>query len=342
MFTTTLFTIFNTMKKITGFLICLFVISTACGKSDTGNSPGPAGPSNGLPDPPASVADCKKCIVLAEQAQARIAIADVPSKKIIWEWKPETSVKSPDHVKWFSNPSDAKMVYNNQYVLMTASGGGVALVRIADKKAVFYAYVGGNTHSAELLPDGNIVSASSTGNYLTLITVDTLQFPEKVLTKNIPIDFGHNVVWDHKNQLLWTAAGTELKSFTYNVNCTQPDLTLTETIHLPGKEGHDLFPVYQENALWFTNTTNVYKFNIATRALAQADIIQANIKSVSSGPDGFPVIVIKPKESWWTDEVVDAKGNSVFYQQGLKIYKARWVLPNNFSYPANHSMKQCR
>lgn len=339
--TTSLFIIFNTMKKITGFIFCLFIITTACGKSGSG-AEGPVTPPGGTPDPPASVADCKKCIILAEQSQARIAIADVPSKKIIWEWKSETGVKNPDHVKWFSNPSDAKVVYNGQYVLMNASGGGVALIRIADKKTVFYAFAGGNTHSAELLPDGNIVSASSTGNYLTLFTVDTLHFPENVYSKNIPIDFGHNVVWDNKNHLLWSAAGTEMKSFKYNGNCTQPDLTLTETIHLPGKEGHDLFPVYGENALWFTNTTNVYKFDIATKALTQADVLQANIKSVSNGPEGFPVIVSKPKESWWTDEVVDAKGNSVFYQPGLKIYKARWVLPNSFSYPANHSVKQCK
>lgn len=330
------------MKKLTGLFVCLFIITIACDKNATAQSPGSVAPPAVLPDPPASVAGCKKCIVLAEQSQVRVAIADMPSKKIIWEWKPESSVKNPDHVKWFSNPSDAKVVYNGQYVLMSASGGGVALIRIADKKAVFYAYAGGNTHSAELLPDGNIVSASSTGNFLTLFTVDTLQFPDNVYKKNIPIDFGHNVVWDQQNQLLWTAAGTELKSFTYTANCTQPDLILKETIHLPGKEAHDLFPVYGENALWFTNTTNVYKINMATKALTKAAVLQPNIKSVSSGPDGFPVIIIKPKQSWWTDEVIDARGNSVFYQPGLKIYKARWVLPNSFSYPTNHIMKQCK
>src|SRR5262245_64231171 len=125
-------------------------------------------------DPPASVADCKKCIVLAEQAQHRVAIADVASKKIFWQWTPETSNVQPEHYKWFSSISDAKIVYNGKCILTTASGGGVALIRIADKKTLFYAYAGGNTHSAELLPDGNIVSASSHGNYLMLFRVDTL------------------------------------------------------------------------------------------------------------------------------------------------------------------------
>jgi hypothetical protein len=333
--------IIYTMKQLTVFVLCFAIVSAACAKKG-GTTPPPVTPPVTHPDPPATVADCKKCIVLSEQAQQRVAIADVPSKKIFWQWTPQTSNVKPAHYNWFSNISDAKVVYNGKYILTTASGGGVALIRIADKKTLFYAYAGGNTHSAELLPDGNIVSASSTGNYLMLFTVDTLNFPENVYTKKITIDFGHNVVWDHKNQLLWSAAGAELKSFRYNFNCAQPDLTLVESLPLPGKEAHDLFPVYNEEALWLTNTTNVYKFTLANKKLIQADVIQANIKSVSSGPADFPVIIIRPKQSWWTDEVIDSQGNSIFNETGLKIYKARWVLPNTFSYPANNVVKQCK
>jgi hypothetical protein len=333
--------IIYTMKQLTVFVLCLAIVSAACAKKG-GAVPPPVTPPVTIPDPPATVADCKKCIVLSEQAQQRVAIADVPSKKIFWQWTPQTSNVKPAHYNWFSNISDAKVVYNGKYILTTASGGGVALIRIADKKTLFYAYAGGNTHSAELLPDGNIVSASSTGNYLMLFKVDTLNFPENVYTKKITIDFGHNVVWDHKSQLLWSAAGAELKSFSYNFNCAQPDLTLVESLPLPGKEAHDLFPVYNEEALWLTNTTNVYKFTLANKKLTQADVIQANIKSVSSGPADFPVIIIRPKQSWWTDEVIDSKGNSIFNETGLKIYKARWVLPNTFSYPTNNEVKQCK
>jgi hypothetical protein len=31
--------------------------------------------------------NCKKCIVLAEQSVNRVAILDLDSKKIVWEWK---------------------------------------------------------------------------------------------------------------------------------------------------------------------------------------------------------------------------------------------------------------
>jgi len=317
------------IKLVLSLGVCVVLSLATYGKENT-------------PKPPASVADCKKCIVLAEQLHNRVAIADVASKQIIWEWRPEQSNVKPEHVRWFSNTSDAKPVYNGEYVLVTASGGGVALVRIADKKTVFYAYAGGNTHSAELLPDGNIVSASSTGSYMTVFKVDTTKAPEQVYSKNFPLAFGHNVVWDDRQQVLWSAAMNKLLTFTYNFNCDQPELKLRDSIDLPGTEAHDLFPVFGQNALWLTNTTNVYRYDLGAGKLEQADVIQRNIKSVSSADGSLPVIIIRPKTSWWTDEVVDAQGNTVFYQNGLKIYKARWYVKNNFSYPAEHAIQQCQ
>ena len=284
----------------------------------------------------------QKQILLCEQSQHRIAIADVAQQKIIWEWKAEQSDIQPEHIKWFTNPSDAKPVYGGKYILTTASGGGVALIRIADKKAVFYAYAGGNPHSAELLPDGNIVSASSTGNYLLLFKVDTTVAAENVWSKKIPIAFGHNVVWDAKHQLLWSAAMDHMKSFKYNFNCATPDLIIVDSLSLPGTEAHDLFPIYGTDSLWLTNTTHVYQFSTNTKKPAQAHTVQSNIKSVSSGPKDFPVIIIQPKEKWWTDEVWDAKGNTIFKQAGLRIYKARWMLPNVFGYAKNNTLKICR
>jgi hypothetical protein len=272
-------------------------------------------------------------IILAEQSQHRIAIANVSTQQIVWEWKPALSNVKPEHVKWFNNPSEAKVVSDGKYVLTCASGGGVALVRIADKKTVFYAYAGGNTHSAELLPDGNIVTASSTGNFITLFSVDTLRAAEQVYSRKIPLAFGHNVVWDKNRQLLWSAAMAELKAFRYNFNKAEPNLLQDTVIALPGTEAHDLFPVYGDDALWLTNTTHVYQYKLAGHHLTQLDTrYQENIKSITSGPAGLPVIIIKPKTSWWTDEVIDIAGKRIFFGEGLKIYKARWVLPNTFSY----------
>jgi hypothetical protein len=284
----------------------------------------------------------KRLIVLAEQSQHRLAIVDVDQQKIVWEWSADSSSFVPQqHKKWFSSPDDAKPVYDCRYLLTTASGGVVALIRIADKKPVFYAYAGGNPHSAELLPDGNIVCASSTGNFLTLFKVDTTVDAESVQKWQIPIAFGHNVVWDKKRRLLWSAANDHMLSYRYNNSCDAPSLTLQDSIAIPGTDAHDLFPDFDKDRLWLTNTKNVYLFDVAKQKIITTDLPQKNIKSVSSGPGGYPTITMHPQVKWWSDEVLDAQQHSVFRQEGLKIYKARWMLPNYFSYPRNDRFRYC-
>jgi hypothetical protein len=303
-----------------------------------------------LPEEPKSpvelirVEDCEKCIVLAEQLKNRVAIVDLNSKNIIWEWKAvESNVLTP-HLSWFNLPDEAKPVYGGKYILLTASGGGVALVRVKDKKTLFYANAGGNPHSAELLPDGNIVTSSSTGNKLTLFKVDTLAYPDQGYRKTLFIEDGHNVVWDRQRQKLWATSNSTLKAYSYNNNCSQPSLTEVTSIAVPGPgtHPHDLFPVYGEDALWMSTTTNVYKFNVPAESFSlHTTALQSAIKSISSGPQGWPILLMQPKVQYWSDEVKDEFGRRVFQQNDLKIYKARWLVKNNFSYPENHEFRQC-
>ena len=288
-----------------------------------------------------AVETCRKCIVLCEQSKHRIAIVDTESSRIVWEWTAQESNVARDHVKWFDNPDEAKPVYNNKYMLITASGGGVALIRVADKKAVFYAYAGGNPHSAELLPDGNIVSSSSTGGFLKLFKVDTLNVAEKISSKSYPIVDGHNVVWDRKRQLLWAGSGDQLYAYAYNADCQDPELTLRDSVSLPDNL-HDLFPVDGKDALWLSTDLKVYSFEVSAKNF---DLMKAkppdHIKSVSSLLDGYPILMIHPKEKWWTDEVTSSECESIFFKKGLRIYKARWFLENHFSYPEKHGIRVC-
>jgi hypothetical protein len=286
--------------------------------------------------------ECNQCIVLCEQSQHRIMIVDATSSRTLWEWTAGNSNIAPKHIKWFDHPDEAKPVYNNKYLLITASGGGVALIRISDKKTVFYVFAGGNPHSAEMLPDGNIVSSSSTGNILQLFKVDTLNFPDKVLRKSYPVIDGHNVVWDKRRKVLWAGSGERLHSYTYDANCEDPALSLADSLDLPGNL-HDLFPIYGMDALWVTTDMHVYSFDLSSKKFKSINSKHPDhIKSVSSGPGDFPVVMIHPKEEWWSDEVISLEGHRVFMKDGYKIYKARWFLENHFSYPVDHEMMVCR
>ena len=106
-----------------------------------------------------------KEMIICDQKNARIVKVDVNNgNKVTWEWKATASyamIRSGAQ-GWFSNLSEAKPVYSGKYMLVTASGGGVAIINVSSKKAIWYDYAGGNTHSAELLPNGNVVTASTT------------------------------------------------------------------------------------------------------------------------------------------------------------------------------------
>lgn len=276
---------------------------------------------------------CKHCIILAEQSQNSIVVVNADSDKIVWKWDPAGSNVRPEHLKWFNAPSDAKCLPGCKYILMTASGGGVALIRVSDSVTVFYAFAGGNTHSAEMLPDGNIVAASSTGNFMTVFRTDTVNYPEGVIAKKIPLRFGHNVVWDKKRKILFSTAMDHLVYFRYNFDTDDPLLTRTDSVKIPGTEAHDLFPVHGRDELWLTTIDDVLVFNPSTRQFRRSELENdRNIKSVSSGPRSFPVIFIRPKVSWWTDEVLDFGEKSIFRHEGYRIYKARWFTRNSFSY----------
>jgi hypothetical protein len=218
------------------------------------------------------------------------------------------------------------------------------LIRIVDKKAVFYAHPGKNPHSAEVLPDGNIVVALSTGgDKLALYHVDTSHMGLSTGYKNsVELPFAHNAVWDKKRKVLWATSNNKLYSFKYNSNCKNPGLIPQDTTLLPGTHAHDLFPVYGKDALWLTNPTGTYRINLSNMDISRAKTdFQSNIKSVSSGPAGWPTIIQRPTESYWADEIIDFEGTTVFSHPGWKIYKARWFVPNLFSYPENDKMIGC-
>lgn len=86
---------------------------------------------------------------------------------VLWNWEPADSLPETE-AKRFSAIDECKPALNNTAVLTNASAGAVALIRLNDKKVLFYGFAGGNTHSVALLPDGNVVSASSTGRFLAL------------------------------------------------------------------------------------------------------------------------------------------------------------------------------
>lgn len=280
-----------------------------------------------------------KTIAIAEQSNRAFVIAQ-ENGTILWKWEAASSSIPASKQIWFHNPSEVKPVYNGKYLLVTASGGAVALIRIADKKVMFYAYAGENPHSAELLPDGNIVTASSTDQQISIFRTDTVLGTGQAIN-SYKVSAAHNVVWDRMKSLLYTTDNNCLVSYEYNFNQDTPALFNRKEIYRltgNGSEGsHDLFPVYGESALFWTTNSKVYKYDLIT---GQCNVCYClkEIKSISSGPDNTSTMMLQPTESWWSDRLIDSSGKVIFQKPNYKMYKARWMVDNTFSYPPVHQI----
>lgn len=294
-----------------------------------------------------------KEMIICDQKNSRIVMVDVANgNAITWEWKPTASyamIRSGAQ-GWFTNLSEAKPIYSGKYILATASGGGVAIINVSTKKAIWYDYAGGNTHSAEILPNGNVVTASSTGGYLLIFTTDSYINDDSKQGGKVTFEDVHNVVWDKAHKWLWAAGKDKLKAFSYNNSCGSPVLTLQKTYTMPQGNAHDLFPVHGSTTdLWLSNSNHVYKFNVNTGVFtliknsAGANI--TSVKSISSGPSGYTTIIDKANgnggETWRTDVITDLNGATVFKNTSFGMYKARWKLVNLFSYPEGDSFHEC-
>ena len=240
------------MKKYLWMLVAVCFLS-ACSKDEEEGPYVPWRPGDQTEET-IELDKATKVMILTEQSKNRILMIDQPTGKIAWEWKAADSGLSVSEQAWFNTPDEAKPVYNRTCVLVTASGGGVALIRIADKKVLFYAKPGGNPHSAEVLPDKNIVVASSTGNLLSVYVYneDASYVSKPAFT--MPVYSAHNVVWDRTRNCLWTATGAQLLKLSYNGNRTAPELSQVYSYDMGtgNTMAHDLAPVYGEEAMYVT------------------------------------------------------------------------------------------
>src|SRR5690606_25278780 len=342
------------MKKMhilnRGFLVILSLLFLSCKGDELPilDFSDPFGDSSNNEHPVPDLKDSERPIVISEQAESQAVIIDSLSGGVMWQWKAYDEL-SPGQAAWFRDIDEAKAVYNREYVLVTASSGGAALIRISDKKLMFYTNAKGSPHSAEVLPDGNIVVACSTtgtpdGDALKLYRGDSDNPYVEQEIKRYNLTFGHNVVWDREREVLWATDDQNLYTYMYdNSNPDNPELIRNEAFYpLPDVSPHDLFPVYGKDQLYLTTASPIYIFDIASQTFEQHPYSKGNIKSISDGPAGFGTLIIEPTTSHWSNRVTNDRGSSVYFNNNYRMYKARWFIDNPFSYPSDHPYRQSR
>ncbi len=215
-------------------------------------------------------------IAVTDQKNNRIVVYDVfrdwnDSAAVLWSWSPTTANKyTSAQVKGFSNCTDAKLRVlpdGREVVLMCASGTLLTMVEYPSGKNLWatLAPSGSNPHSIELLPDGNIVAAESTGAKLQLFAASQ----GKTTAKDYAFPGAHGVLWDPEYNLLWAVGDYQLRAYAYTGTTADPALELQYSVNLSSNWGHDLSAYYgHKELLLISNGAQSVVYNKETRTFS--------------------------------------------------------------------------
>lgn len=256
------------------------------------------------------------------------------AEAVIWSWEPENDpfIKE-DQKAWFRNLDDAKPVLDGIQIVVTASGGGAALIDFKSARAIAAVYVGGNPHSADMLPDGRIVVASSNGDSVSLWDTSSNEIIQKLELLD-----AHGLEWDRSRQALWALGGKQLKRYDYDPETARLkaafaiDLPVTETSkHYPRHGGHDLTRIPGQDAHFISDMDHLWRFDCPEetfKPLAERHEMKM-VKSISQlGRDG-PVIVLQATELWYATGPRTLDESTIWHLPETRIYKARWWIPED-------------
>lgn len=272
-------------------------------------------------------------ILAAEQFACRFTVIDpnVPPtspEAVVWSWSPMNNWDIQDaDLRAFGNPSEVKSVLNNTHLLATASGGACVLIDFKTNTVKHMLHADGNTHSAELLADGNIVTASSSGCYLRLF--DLKNDPEGKTFREYYQRTAHGVVFDYRSEKLFSCGGDGMAAWEYDPEKVELKQVEDYNWNTPEHQfdGHDLsldssngkLVVTGHSALWYFDTLSGKREMIAPLS---------DVKSASFAPELPPLLMI-PDESWWSDRLLllntDKTHKDLLRMAHWRFYKARWL-----------------
>lgn len=254
-----------------------------------------------------------------------------PSPKRIWSWRARDRRDLPDAYKTlFNSTDDCKPFDGGGRLLITSSGGAVALVDRAADRVVFYARAA-NAHSADLLPGNRIAVAAShdrqgKGDRLILFSVAESEREE---LWSDPLPWGHGVVWDDQRRVLWALADEDIRAYElHDWDSQEPRLHRRETIALPEAGGHELVAVPGTSRLAVSTANRCWLFDRDRKTFAPHPQLAglARVKGISyHAPSGQIAYVQAEGENWWAERIRFLDPADVLHVPKEHFYKARWV-----------------
>lgn len=239
--------------------------------------------------------------------------------------------------------NEAKRVVHNgkNHIIAVGNGrDGIGMYEFDTKKCIYWSEAPGGPHSVEYLPGGVLVVANSrkNGSRLELYKITE---NNKGPVPNASIDFGglHGVVWSDKMQILWVWGGSKLRTFSYNNDPVNPNLTELDSYTLPvgwAGAGHDSSPMSGTSKLLLACNQGIVTFDTDTKefvliAATADDKKYKNDKGLSYNPFTKEIIMVKSDHSNGSDRVRSmTSGDRVMDESNAWFYKARWFFHKVF------------
>jgi hypothetical protein len=259
-----------------------------------------------------------------------------------WAWTPTAGNGFADVAHAWSLPSDVRVrtAKGKVYVLSADSKGFLGAVQYPSGKRLWATDAGGpnNPHATELLPDGNIAAAASTGGWIRVYTAS--QGASSSAYTEFKLKGGHGVLWDPQGKVLWAIGDDHLVSLKVGGTASKPSLTEASRVALPSQGGHDLAPVYgARDRLWITTNYGVYQYAKSKKSFTatyrhSGDVDLPIVKAVGNNPSTGQVVLTRPKAgcatTWCTDTAEFFGGGSMDATRtlpGAQFYKVRWFVP---------------
>jgi len=292
-------------------------------------------------------------VAVTDQSSGQIIVFDLKDENwgndqaARWRWSARSTSGFEKLEAAWGVPTDAKIRANKRYgglwMVVTDSLGLAALVPYprGDHRK-WGLNVGGNPHSAELLPNGNIAVAASTGGWLRVYAAS--QGPDAKYYAQYALPGAHGVQWDPERQILWAVGDDELVALEITGTDACPIIRAVHQAALPTRFGHDLQPVNgNSDRLWISTGTHVYQYiksedKFDESYAGHSGISRSGVKSIgnflsnqviSTVPDQKARLdLISGKNDWCTEsiDIFHVGINKLKVVPGSAIYKARvWI-----------------